>query len=82
MKKILSVLALLSLTACASTTGQYYEPSNFQPQQWATKSFDQAKAECRAESLKHNWMGDTYELETPLYKACMEKMGFRFGGAQ
>ena len=76
MKKFL-VLAALLLSACNSVT-PYYEQNNFQPTSWAKKSFEEAKAACRYQTLNHNKLMDTYELETPRYKACMEQEGYKF----
>jgi len=76
MKKFL-VLASLLLSACNSVT-PYYEQNNFQPTSWAKKSFEEAKAACRYQTLNHNKLMDTYELETPRYKACMEQEGYQF----
>jgi len=56
----------------------YYEAQNYQQLGWAKTPFEQSKAICRDANLKHQWLGDTYELETPKYKACMEKEGFKF----
>lgn len=74
---VLACAGVLALAACQSTA-PYYDAGNYQPTDWAQKSFDEAKAICRHDSLKHNVIGDTYELQTPRYKACMEKEGYRF----
>lgn len=76
MKKFL-VIASLLLSACNSVQ-PYYEQNNFQATSWAKKSFEEAKATCRYQTLNHNKLMDTYELETPRYKACMEQEGFKF----
>ena len=77
MKTLFALAALMLLSGCASVQ-QYYEPGNYQTLQWAKKPFEEAKAGCRYQTLKHNMLGDTYELETPRFKACMEQEGFRF----
>lgn len=80
-RSVLALLGLVSLAGCASVQ-PYYEAGNYQPQPWATMSFEQARANCRADHLEHHFMGDTYELEVPPYKACMEKNGYRFAARQ
>lgn len=79
MKKLV-LLSVLLLSACQSVQ-PYYEQQNFQPTGWAKKSFEEAKAACRYQTLDHNALWDTYELQTPRYKACMEQEGFRFTAA-
>ena len=76
MKKIFA-LAVLLLAGCASTQS-YYEANNYQKLDWAKNSFEQSKAICRDANLKHQWLSDTYELETPKFRACMEKEGYHY----
>jgi hypothetical protein len=76
MKKLF-LLAGLFVAGCASVQ-PYYEAQNYQQLGWAKTTFEQSKAICRDANLQHQWMGDTYELETPKYKACMEKEGYHF----
>ncbi len=78
MKKIIfAVLAVLSVTACTSDKPFYVE-GNYRKQDWASMPFDQSKAACRESSLEHDLLWDTYSLKAPVYKACMEKNGYKF----
>lgn len=78
MKKLI-VLSALLLGACGSVQ-TYYDKNNFQTLPWSSQSqgFEQASATCRYENLSHEWLGDTYELQVPKYRACMEKYGYRY----
>lgn len=77
---VLLLATLMTLGACASHQG-YYAQENFAPQGVASdKSFEQVVAECRYNTLTRNVIMDTYELEIPRYKACMQSHGYLYQG--
>lgn len=78
MRRTILYSAFLLLAGCQMTQ-PYYTPQNYNRLNWATMPFEQAKAECRYDTLNHNKLWDVYEVQLPRYKACMEAHGYLFG---
>jgi Prokaryotic membrane lipoprotein lipid attachment site len=78
MKKLILALVLLTTLSACTSDKPFYVEKNYRKQDWATMPFDQSKAACRESSLEHDELWDVYELKAPVYKACMEKNGYKF----
>ena len=70
------ILTALALTGCVSNE-RFYQPASYQQSGVVNqKPFNQVAAECKMQTTTHNALWDTYELEIPRYKACMEMNGY------
>jgi hypothetical protein len=82
MKKLSAVILILFLAGCSvfESEPSIYAQDSFQKLPWAKHSFDEMMARCRHTSLHGNQKYQHYEVQRPVYKACMEHYGYRYKG--
>lgn len=71
---------LVVLGGCASNSRFYAAEGYAREGVVSEKTFDQVVAECRHSTLSHNALMDTYSLEVPRFKACMQAQGYKYQG--
>lgn len=80
MKLVLALGVVVTLIGCTTPAPPLYGRNSFTQLPWAKKSFDEAKAKCRNDSMRYEGRLKEYKIHRAPYKACMEKYGYHYNG--